>query len=125
MVLFIFMATSNLPEHLFNWITNFNLLPIRVMTFLVIICIIIGALMDETSTQLLTIPFYPLIVKLGFDPIWFGALQARLLQIGMISPPVGINGFVIGGFDKTAPLTTVYKGVIPFLFMDMIHWQSL
>jgi len=116
-----FMAASNLPEHLFNWITSFNLTPMGVMTFLVIIYIIMGALMDETSTQLLTIPiFYPLILKLGFDPIWFGVLQARLLQIGMIAPPVGINVFVIAGLDKTVPMTTVYKGVIPFLFMDMI-----
>ena len=92
-----------------------------VMTFLVIIYIIMGALMDETSTQLLTIPiFYPLVLKLGFDPIWFGVLQARLLQIGMIAPPVGINVFVIAGLDKTVPMATVYKGVLWFLFMDMI-----
>jgi tripartite ATP-independent transporter DctM subunit len=116
-----FMAASNLPEHLFNWITSFNLSPMGVMTFLVIIYIIMGALMDETSTQLLTIPiFYPLILKLGFDPIWFGVLQARLLQIGMIAPPVGINVFVIAGLDKTVPMATVYKGVLWFLFMDMI-----
>jgi tripartite ATP-independent transporter DctM subunit len=116
-----FMAASNLPEHLFNWITSFNLSPMGVMTFLVIIYIIMGALMDETSTQLLTIPiFYPLILKLGFDPIWFGVLQARLLQIGMIAPPVGINVFVIAGLDKTIPMATVYKGVLWFLFMDMI-----
>ncbi len=116
-----FMAASNLPEHLFNWITSFQLSPMGVMTFLVIIYIVMGALMDETSTQLLTIPiFYPLILKLGFDPIWFGVLQARLLQIGMIAPPVGINVFVIAGLDKTVPMATVYKGVIPFLFMDMI-----
>ena len=116
-----FMAASNLPDHLFNWITSFKLSPMGVMTFLVIIYIVMGALMDETSTQLLTIPiFYPLILKLGFDPIWFGVLQARLLQIGMIAPPVGINVFVIGGLDKTVPMAKVYKGVIPFLFMDMI-----
>jgi len=116
-----FMAASNLPDHLFNWVSSFKLSPMGVMIFLVIIYIIMGALMDETSTQLLTIPiFYPLIVKLGFDPIWFGVLQARLLQIGMIAPPVGINVFVIAGLDKTVPMGTVYRGVLQFLFMDMI-----
>jgi tripartite ATP-independent transporter DctM subunit len=115
-----FMAASNLPEHLFNWVSGFKLSPMGVMTILVIIYIIMGALMDETSTQLLTIPiFYPLILKLGFDPIWFGVLQARLLQIGMIAPPVGINVFVIAGLDKTVPMQAVYRGVIQFLFMDM------
>ena len=116
-----FMAASNLPEHLFNWVSGFQLSSMGVMTILVIIYIVMGALMDETSTQLLTIPiFYPLIVKLGFDPIWFGVLQARLLQIGMIAPPVGINVFVIAGLDKTVPMGAVYRGVLQFLFMDMI-----
>jgi C4-dicarboxylate transporter DctM subunit len=116
-----FMAASNLPEHLFNWVSGFKLSPMGIMTILVIIYIIMGALMDETSTQLITIPiFYPLVVKLGFDPIWFGVLQARLLQIGMIAPPVGINVFVIAGLDKTVPMGDVYRGVLQFLFMDMI-----
>lgn len=116
-----FMAASNLPEHLFNWVSGFQLSPMGVMIILVVIYIIMGALMDETSTQLLTIPiFYPLIIKLGFDPIWFGVLQARLLQIGMIAPPVGINVFVIAGLDKTVPMGAVYRGVLQFLFMDMI-----
>lgn len=116
-----FMAASNLPEHLFNLVTGFKLSAMGVMTILVIIYVIMGALLDETSTQLLTIPiFYPLIVKLGFDPIWFGVMQARLLQIGMIAPPVGINVFVIAGLDKTVPMGDVYRGVIQFLFMDMI-----
>jgi C4-dicarboxylate transporter DctM subunit len=116
-----FMAASNLPEHLFNWVSAFELSPMGIMTILVMIYIIMGALMDETSTQLITIPiFYPLILKLGFDPIWFGVLQARLLQIGMIAPPVGINVFVIAGLDKTVPMGAVYRGVLQFLFMDMI-----
>jgi len=127
-----FCAASNLPEHLTQWVAGFNLPPMGIMIIIVIIYIILGALMDESSIQLLTIPiFYPLILKLGFDPIWFGVIQCKLLNIGMIAPPVGITVFVIAGLDKTVPMATVYKGVMWFIFCDMfvmaalLYWPGL
>lgn len=127
-----FCAASNLPEHLTQWVAGFNLPPMGIMIIIVIIYIILGALMDESSIQLLTIPiFYPLILKLGFDPIWFGVLQCKLLNIGMIAPPVGITVFVIAGLDKTVPMATIYRGVMWFLLCDMfimaalLYWPQL
>jgi TRAP-type C4-dicarboxylate transport system permease large subunit len=82
-----------------------------------------GALMDEPSIQVLTIPiFYPLLVNtLGYDPIWFGVIQVRLLEIGLIAPPVGMVCFVVAGMlkDETT-LQQVYKGVMPFIYMELI-----
>lgn len=116
-----FCAASNLPEHLTNWIAGFSLPPMGIMTVIIIIYIILGALMDESSIQLITLPiFYPLVMKLGFDPIWFGIVQCKLLNIGMIAPPVGITVFVIAGLDKTVPMATVYKGVMWFIYCDIL-----
>jgi C4-dicarboxylate transporter, DctM subunit len=121
-----FCAASNLPEHLTNWVAGFNLPPMGIMTVIVIIYIIMGALMDEASIQLLTLPiFYPLVIKLGFDPIWFGVIQCKLLNIGMIAPPVGITVFIIAGLDKTVPMATVYRGVMWFLYCDILIMAAL
>jgi C4-dicarboxylate transporter DctM subunit len=116
-----FCAASGLPTALSIWVASLKISAIGVAVIVIIIYLILGALMDESSTQLLTIPiFYPLIIGLGFDPIWFGVIQARLLQIGMIAPPIGINDFVVAGLDRSITLGTVYKGVTWFLVCDMI-----
>lgn len=114
----VFCAASNLPEHLARWIAGLQLSPLGVMSVLIVVYIVLGALMDEASIQLITLPiFYPIVIRLGFDPIWFGVMQARLLQIGMIIPPIAIIDFVLAGMFKEK-LTLVYKGVIPFLIAD-------
>jgi C4-dicarboxylate transporter, DctM subunit len=116
-----FCAASNLPTHLSNWVASFQLPPMGIIVIIVIIYLIMGALMDEASIQLLTLPiFYPLVIGLGFDPIWFGVIQCKLLNIGMIAPPVGITVFIIAGLDKTVPMATVYRGVMWFIFCDII-----
>ena len=127
-----FCAASGLPTALSQWLSSLKISPTGVIIILIFIYLILGALMDEASIQLMTIPiFYPLIIGLGFNPIWFGIIQARLLQIGMIAPPIGINDFVIAGLDKSISLATVYKGVTWFLVCDMItlaifvHWPWL
>ena len=115
------MAASNLPAQLSAWVASLDLPPMGIMIIIVVIYLILGALMDEPSIQLLTLPiFYPLLMNLGFDPIWFGVVQCKLLNIGMIAPPVGISVFVIAGLDKTVPITTVYRGVLWFLLCDIV-----
>jgi C4-dicarboxylate transporter DctM subunit len=127
-----FCAASNLPEHLTNWLAHFDLPPMGIMTIIIIIYIILGALMDEASIQLLTLPiFYPLVMNLGFDPIWFGVVQCKLLNIGMIAPPVGITVFIIAGLDKSVSISTVYRGVMWFIYCDLLiiaalmYWPGL
>lgn len=127
-----FCAASDLPDQLSNWVAGFNLPPVGIMIIIIIIYIILGALMDESSIQLLTLPiFYPLVMRLGFDPIWFGIVQCKLLNIGMIAPPVGITVFVIAGLDDTVSISTVYRGVLWFILCDILvmaaflYWPGL
>jgi C4-dicarboxylate transporter, DctM subunit len=116
-----FCAASRLPTALAQWVSGMALPPEGIMIVIVIIYLVLGALMDEPSIQMLTTPiFYPLVMSLGFDPIWFGVIQCRLLEIGMIAPPVGMNVYVIAGLDKSIPMTTVFKGILWFLVMDII-----
>jgi TRAP-type C4-dicarboxylate transport system permease large subunit len=88
--------------------------------------------MDAPSIQMLTTSiFYPLVMSLGFDPIWFGVIQCRVLEIGLITPPVGMNVYVVSGLDKSIPMTTVFRGIFWFLIMDLItmaifmYWPSV
>jgi C4-dicarboxylate transporter DctM subunit len=116
-----FCAASGLPTALSEWVAGLKVAPFAIMTVIVVIYLIMGALMDEVSIQLLTIPvFYPLVMSLGFDPIWFGCIQCRLLEIGMIAPPVGISVFVVSGLDKSIGMARVFKGVLWFLVADVI-----
>jgi tripartite ATP-independent transporter DctM subunit len=132
MIFNFFCAASDLPVHLTNWVASFALPPMGIMTIIVIIYFILGALMDENSILLLTLPiFYPLVMNLGFDPIWFGVILTRLLEIGMVAPPIGITVFVVAGLDKSVPMWTIYKGVLWFIVADIItmvmfmRWPSI
>jgi C4-dicarboxylate transporter, DctM subunit len=117
-----FCAKSNIPQVVGDWAGGLPVPPWVIICVITVIYIIMGALMDEPSIQVLTIPiFYPLVVTtLGYDPIWFGVIQARLLEIGLIAPPVGMACFVVAGMDKSISLQDVYRGVMPFLYMELI-----
>jgi C4-dicarboxylate transporter, DctM subunit len=116
-----FCAASRLPTVLAQWVAALALPPEGIMAVIVIIYLILGCLMDAPSTQMLTTPiFYPLVMSLGFDPIWFGVIQCRVLEIGLITPPMGMNVYVVAGLDKTIPMTTVFRGILWFLLMDLV-----
>ncbi len=117
-----FCAKSTIPQALGVWASSLPIPSWSIICVIVAIYIVMGALMDEPSIQVLTIPvFYPLVVThLGYDPIWFGVMQVRLLEIGLIAPPVGMVCFVVAGMDKTITLQKVYKGVMPFIYMELI-----
>jgi C4-dicarboxylate transporter DctM subunit len=69
--------------------------------------------------------FYPMILNLGFNPIWFGIFIVRVMEIGMITPPVGLNVYVIAGLVKDVPMSTIFKGIMPFLTADICHVMLL
>jgi C4-dicarboxylate transporter, DctM subunit len=78
--------------------------------------------MDSLAMILMTVPiFYPLITKLGFDPIWFGIIVVRVTEIGLITPPVGLNVFVVKGLEKDVGMGTIFRGIFPFLTTDFVH----
>lgn len=78
--------------------------------------------MDSMAMVLLTVPiFFPVIKSLGFDPIWFGIIIVRVTEIGLITPPVGLNVFVLKGIIPDVPISTIFKGIIPFFIADLCH----
>ena len=82
----------------------------------------LGCIMDSLSIIILTVPiFYPVVMALDFDPIWFGIILVRLVEIGMITPPVGINVFIIKGVAPEVPMYTIFRGILPFLAADICH----
>ena len=92
-----------------------------IFIMIVIIYLILGCLMDSLAMILITVPiFFPLMMKLGFDPIWFGVVIVIVVELGLITPPVGLNVFVIKGIAQDVPMYTIFKGIIPFVIADIV-----
>jgi tripartite ATP-independent transporter DctM subunit len=125
-VLQFFIETSTLPTQLLDRINYFHLPPIGVVVVILIIYIILGCFLDSLSMMLITLPiFFPLIVKLGYDPIWFGVLVTSVVEIGLITPPVGMNLFVIVSVTDKMRFEAVSAGVLPFLAADCVRLTLL
>lgn len=111
-----FMAVSRIPIVLAEWLGGLPIHPMAVMTIILFIYFMGGFFMDSMALIVLTIPiFYPIVIKLGFDPIWFGVMIVLLGEMGVITPPVGVNVFVIKGIAPDVPLEKIFKGIFPFL----------
>ena len=117
-----FLAVTQLPSDLAAWISELPPNRYLIMGFIILVYIVLGCFMSAFGMILLTIPiFYPLALALGFGPIWFGILIVRMMEMAEITPPYGINLFVIKGVAKDVPLATIYKGVLPFIVADVAH----
>lgn len=116
-----FVNFTTMPGDLKEWITHLGLSPIMVVGAMMVIYIILGTVMEELTMVLLTIPlFFPIVVQLGFDPVWFGVLIVMVIQIGLISPPVGMNLFVLNTLLPKVGLGTIFRGCWPFVGMQII-----
>jgi C4-dicarboxylate transporter, DctM subunit len=121
-----FMNFTTLPSDLQAFVTQFQIHPIAVIIAICVIYVILGTAMEELSMILLTVPiFFPLVTHLGFDPIWFGILIVCVVEIGMISPPVGMNVFVLRSVLPDVPTAAIWKGVMPFLVADLFRLALL
>ena len=90
----------------------------RYVVFALILClyVILGMVMNIIPMIMLTLPIlFPTIMSLGFDPIWYGVIMVMMMEMGQITPPVGINVFVISGVAKNVPMATIFKGIVPFV----------
>ena len=111
-----FMAVSTIPFKLAEWLGGLNIHRMAIMAVIVFIYFIGGFFMDSMALVVVTIPiFFPVVMKLGFDPIWFGVIIVLTAEMGVITPPVGVNVFVIKGIAPEVPLETIFKGILPFL----------
>jgi len=112
-----FMAISRVTFEAAGWAGNLNLPPFAVMAIILIIYLILGCFIDALALVLLTIPiFYPIVVNnLGYDPVWFGVIVVLVVAMGVITPPVGMNVYIIKAVSPDVPLETIFRGIWPFL----------
>ncbi len=116
-----FVNFTTMPGDLKEWITHLGLSPIMVVGAMMVIYVILGTVMEELTMVLLTIPlFFPIVVQLGFDPVWFGVLIVMVIQIGLISPPVGMNLFVLNTLLPKVGLGTIFRGVWPLVLVLVV-----
>jgi C4-dicarboxylate transporter, DctM subunit len=112
-----FVNYTTMPADLKSFVTQFNVHPTLVIAAICLIYIVLGTAMEELSMILLTVPlFFPVVTGLGYDPIWFGILVVIVVQIGMISPPVGMNIFVVKNLIRHLSIADIFRGVTPFTF---------
>jgi len=111
-----FIAVAKIPIVLAGWVGGLPLPTTAIMGLIVLLYLIGGCFMDALALITLTIPIiFPLVLTLGFDPIWFGVIIVLVTEMGVITPPVGVNVYVIKGIAKDVPLETIFKGIFPFL----------
>ncbi|MGI6326660.1 MAG: TRAP transporter large permease [Saccharofermentanales bacterium] len=115
-----FIALSQLPFAITALITNLSAPPAIIIIAIGIMYVILGMLMPQIPMMILTVPLlYPSILALGFDPIWFGVFVVLMMALGAISPPIGMDAFIVAGLSGV-PVTTVYSGLWPFIIADII-----
>jgi tripartite ATP-independent transporter DctM subunit len=121
-----FVNITTMPGDLKAFVTRFDLHPTLVMLAICGIYVVLGTAMEELSMVLLTLPvFFPVVVHLGFDPIWFGIIIVCVVEIGLISPPVGMNLFVLKTLLPDVTTGTVFRGVMPFFWADVLRLAVL
>jgi C4-dicarboxylate transporter, DctM subunit len=121
-----FVNITSMPTDLKGLIQRMQVSPVVVVAVIMIIYVLLGTAMEELSMILLTVPvFFPLIVSLGVDPIWFGVLVVVVVEIGLISPPVGMNLFVLNTLLPQVPTRTIFRGVLPFMTIDCVRLAIL
>jgi tripartite ATP-independent transporter DctM subunit len=121
MILGYFMAASEAPLKISEAISNLPLSKYLLLTAVLLVYVFLGCVMNILPAVIITLPiFFPAINGLGFDPIWFGVVLVIIMEMGMISPPVGMNVFVIQGIAKDVPLADIYRGVLPFVLAMVV-----
>jgi tripartite ATP-independent transporter DctM subunit len=117
-----FLTITQVPQKLTGFLTEMGLGRYEVLALIMVMYLILGCLMDAMAMIILTVPIiFPVIVQLGFDPIWFGIIIVMTVELGLIHPPVGMNVFVIKSVVPDVSFTTIFKGVIPFILTDLLR----
>ena len=115
-----FMTLSQLPNMLVGAIEASGLPPWMVIFLLLVMYIVLGSIFETVAAMIITLPVvFPLVVGLGFDPIWWGVINIMVIEIGQITPPIGIIPFVLHGMAPEVPLKTIFSGIVPFFFADL------
>lgn len=118
-----FIALTQMPSAMVDAIVGFGLPPLAIILLLALMYIVLGAIFDSIAAMVVTLPFvFPLVTQgLGYDPIWWGIVMIVVIEIGMITPPIGINVFVMHGVRPDIPLNVIFRGIVPFFGADIIR----
>jgi len=117
-----YLAITRLPFELAAFVGELPVNRYVILALVLLVYLLLGCFMDSLAMILLTVPvFYPLITSLGFDPLWFGVIIVRTVEIGLITPPVGLNVFVIKGIAEDTSMYTIFRGIVPFILADICH----
>jgi len=121
-----FISASKMPVFLVENIQALELSPIFVVYAVVIVYLILGSIFDSIAAMLITLPFvFPLIIGMGYDAYWWGVILVMVMEIGLITPPIGMNVFVIFGVADNIPLKTIFSGIFPFFYADIVRINIL
>lgn len=118
-----FLAVTGLPQALADGLLGMEISKYLVLLIIIIVYLVLGMFMDSMAMILITVPiFYPVAMELGFHPIWFGIMIVRVCEVGLITPPVGMNLYVIKGIaGESTPMGKIFKGAVPFILADFLH----
>ena len=106
-----FLAVTRIPFSVAQWVATMNLPGWAIVALICLVYLLGGCVIDALALIMLTIPiFYPIVMDLGYDPIWFGVIIVLVTQMGVITPPVGINVYVVNGIDQDIPLEKIFAG---------------
>ena len=112
-----FLTLSGLPEATVSWVGGLDLPPMVIISVIILLYLALGCVFDAMAAMILTMPFvFPLVVgQLGFDPVWWGIMNVMIIEIGMITPPVGLNLYVVQSVRRSGSIADLFIGSTPFL----------
>jgi C4-dicarboxylate transporter, DctM subunit len=121
-----FVDIAGVPRVIAAWVGNGALAPVLVIAFIIVIYLILGCILDSMSMMFLTVPvFYPVVAALGYDLVWFGIIVVTVIEISLITPPIGLNVFVLHQVQRDIPTPVIFRGVMPFVAADIVRVSLL
>ncbi|HWK15308.1 MAG TPA: TRAP transporter large permease [Rhizobiaceae bacterium] len=116
-----FIALTHIPLAVGSFLTSLDIGPYGILLIIILVYIVLGCFLEGFSMLVLTMPvFFPIVMDLGFDPIWYGVILVIVLEMAMISPPVGVNAFMVKSIAKDVPLSEIFIGILPFWGMMIL-----
>ena len=126
MIFAVFVNRAGMPDDLVNFIRELRLSPLTVIALMMVVYIGLGMVFESLSMLLLTVPvFFPVVQALGYDPVWFGVIAVAVTEISLITPPVGLNVFVLAGSLGNVKTSVIFRGVTPFWVADILRLAAL
>ena len=117
-----FINVARVPNEIADWFAGMNASPITVVIICIAVYIVLGCILESISMMLLTVPvFYPVMQSLGLDLVWFGIVVVVVIEISLITPPIGLNVFVLKSMLPEVELTKIFRGVLPFIAADIVR----